>query len=76
MDTKPKTAIITGASTGIGVGLAKKFLERGYSVVATAIDMTKSGAFAPWERLAMVDGDIGQDRVAAAIAETATSKFG
>ena len=76
MDTKPKTAIVTGASMGIGAGLAKRFLERGYSVVATAKDMTKSAAFAPSERLAMVDGDIGQDRVAAAIAETATSKFG
>jgi NAD(P)-dependent dehydrogenase (short-subunit alcohol dehydrogenase family) len=76
MDTKPKTAIVTGASMGIGAGLANKFLERGYSVVATALDMTKSGSFAPSERLALVDGDIGQVRVATAIAETAMSKFG
>ena len=40
-----KTVIVTGASQGIGAGLVKTFLERGYSVVANSRDMTKSGAF-------------------------------
>src|ERR1700719_1621549 len=31
-----KTVIITGASQGIGAGLANRFLERGYNVVATS----------------------------------------
>ena len=31
-----KTAIVTGASQGIGAGLARAFLERGYNVVANA----------------------------------------
>jgi NAD(P)-dependent dehydrogenase (short-subunit alcohol dehydrogenase family) len=76
VNTKSKTAIVTGASMGIGAGLANGFLDRGYSVVASALDMTKSGSIAPSERLAIVDGDIGQARVAAAIAETAMSRFG
>jgi len=76
MQNQAKTAVVTGASMGIGAGLVKTFLERGYSVVANAKDMTKSGAFAPSERLALVDGDIGNAATAAKIANTATSKFG
>jgi NAD(P)-dependent dehydrogenase (short-subunit alcohol dehydrogenase family) len=30
-----KTAIVTGASRGIGAGLVEAFLKRGYSVVHT-----------------------------------------
>ena len=33
VDTR-KTAIVTGASRGIGAGLVEEFLERGYNVVA------------------------------------------
>ena len=70
-----KTVIVTGASQGIGAALVKTFLARGYSVVANSRNMTRSGAFVPSDRLALVDGDIGQIATAAKIAETATSKF-
>src|SRR5580700_5267973 len=70
-----RTVIVTGASQGIGAALVKTFLERGYSVVANSRNMTKSGAFVPSDKLALVDGDIGQIATAAKIAETATSKF-
>ena len=70
-----KTVIITGASQGIGAALVKAFLERGYSVVANSRNMTKSGAFVPSDKLALVDGDIGEIATAAKIVETATSKF-
>ncbi len=33
-----QTAIITGASGGIGAGLVERFLEEGYKVVATSRD--------------------------------------
>ncbi len=75
MPNQPKTVIVTGASQGIGAALVKTFLERGYSVVATSRDMTKSRAFAASDKLALVDGDIGQMSTAAKIVETATSKF-
>jgi NAD(P)-dependent dehydrogenase (short-subunit alcohol dehydrogenase family) len=75
MPNEPKTVIVTGASQGIGAGLVKTFLERGYSVVATSRDMTKSGAFVASDKLALVDGDIGQMPTAAKIVETATCKF-
>ena len=75
MMNESRTVIVTGASQGIGAALVKTFLERGYSVVANSRNMTRSGAFVPSDRLALVDGDIGQLATAAKIAETATSKF-
>jgi NAD(P)-dependent dehydrogenase (short-subunit alcohol dehydrogenase family) len=75
MTNERKTVIVTGASQGIGAALVKTFLERGYSVVATSRDMTKSGAFTASDKLALVDGDIGEIATAAKIVETATSKF-
>lgn len=31
-----KTALITGCSRGIGLGLVKEFVNRGYNIIATA----------------------------------------
>ncbi len=76
MQNQTKTAVVTGASTGIGAALVKGFLERGYSVVANARNLTKSDKFARSERLTLVDGDIGDAATAAQIVETATSTFG
>ncbi len=70
-----KTMIVTGASQGIGTGITNAFLDRGYNVVANARDFTNS-ALAPTEKLALVDGDIGQASTAAKIAETAIRNFG
>jgi NAD(P)-dependent dehydrogenase (short-subunit alcohol dehydrogenase family) len=71
-----KTAIITGASQGIGAGLVEAFLERGYNVVANSRHITKRNPFAQSPTLALVDGDIGDPRTAAKIVDTAVSKFG
>jgi len=71
-----KTAIITGASQGIGAGLVKAFLERGYTVVANSRHITKGNPFAASATLVMVDGDIGDPSTAAKIVDTAVSKFG
>jgi NAD(P)-dependent dehydrogenase (short-subunit alcohol dehydrogenase family) len=67
---------VTGASKGIGAGLVKAFLGRGYSVVANSRGITKSGAFEASDKLALVDGNIGEPATAARIAETATTRFG
>jgi NAD(P)-dependent dehydrogenase (short-subunit alcohol dehydrogenase family) len=71
-----KTAIVTGASQGIGAGLVEAFLERGYSVVANSRHITKTNPFAASANLAIVDGDIGDPSTAAKIVETALSRFG
>jgi NAD(P)-dependent dehydrogenase (short-subunit alcohol dehydrogenase family) len=71
-----KTVIVTGASQGIGAGLVKAFLGRGYNVVATSRRITKSDAFEASDKLALVNGDIGEPATAAKIAEAANTKFG
>lgn len=73
---KQATVIVTGASQGIGVGAAKAFLTRGYNVVANSRKISQSRAYAPSNRLALVDGDIGDIATARKIAETAVEKFG
>ena len=52
MATAAKTVIVTGASQGIGAGIAKAFLDRGYRVVASSRHITKSGAFSSGDHLA------------------------
>ncbi len=73
--TTPRTAIVTGASQGIGACLVNTFIERGYTVVATSRSMEKSGFHAS-KQLALVDGDIGEASTAKKIAETAVERFG
>src|SRR5579872_2864724 len=76
MAAKPRTAIVTGASQGIGAGVVGGFLERGYKVVATSRTIKKSSPFSESDHLALVDGDIGDPATAAKIAETAVGRFG
>jgi NAD(P)-dependent dehydrogenase (short-subunit alcohol dehydrogenase family) len=71
-----KTVIVTGASQGIGAGAVKVFLDKGYNVVATSRNVSKSKDLPTSPKLALVDGDIGDASVAAKVAETAISKFG
>jgi uncharacterized protein GlcG (DUF336 family) len=71
-----QTAIVTGASRGIGAGLVGAFLKRGYSVVANSRNITKANPFAAAANVALVDGDIGHPSTAATIVDTAVSRFG
>jgi NAD(P)-dependent dehydrogenase (short-subunit alcohol dehydrogenase family) len=76
MGDTAKTAIITGASRGIGAGLVEAFLKRGYNVVANSRNITKANPFAATANVALVDGDIGLSSTAAKIVDTAVSRFG
>src|SRR5258708_25591619 len=76
MESTQKTAIVTGASQGIGAGLVEAFLKRGYSVVANTRNITKANPFPASPNLALVDGDIGDPKTAAKIVDTAVSRFG
>jgi NAD(P)-dependent dehydrogenase (short-subunit alcohol dehydrogenase family) len=71
-----KTVIVTGASQGIGAGVVKAFLARGYDVVGTARNATKSNDLSASDHLALIDGDIGQVETAQKVAELAIKKFG
>src|ERR1700677_3355311 len=72
--SEKKTAIITGASGGIGAGLVERFLEEGYNVVATSRDANEK--LTPSASLALVDGDIGRQKTASDAVEAAISSFG
>jgi NAD(P)-dependent dehydrogenase (short-subunit alcohol dehydrogenase family) len=76
MANTAQTAIVTGASRGIGAGLVEAFLKRGYNVVANSRHITKASPFAASSNLALVDGDIGDRSTAVKIVDTAVSKFG
>src|SRR5712664_737607 len=76
MNTPQKTAIVTGASQGIGAGIVKAFVEHGFNVVANSRKVTQSIEVAASNHVALVDGHIGDPATAATIAETALSRFG
>ena len=57
MENTQKTAIVTGASQGIGAGAVEAFLQRGYRVVANSRNLTKANPFPASADLALVDGD-------------------
>jgi NAD(P)-dependent dehydrogenase (short-subunit alcohol dehydrogenase family) len=69
-----KTAIVTGASGGIGAGLVDAFLKEGYNVVATSFNTSRSLTASP--SLVLVDGDIGKQETAAKVVEAAINNFG
>lgn len=76
MANTEKTAIVTGASQGIGAAVVEAFLKRGYNVVANSRSITKSNRFPSSANLALVEGDIGDPKTAAKIVDAAVSRFG
>jgi NAD(P)-dependent dehydrogenase (short-subunit alcohol dehydrogenase family) len=74
-----KTAIVTGASGGIGAGLVEVFLKQGYNVVATSLNVTQSlilSTLTASSSLVLIDGDISQQETAAKAVEAAIAHFG
>ncbi|MGB6025058.1 MAG: SDR family NAD(P)-dependent oxidoreductase, partial [Candidatus Sulfotelmatobacter sp.] len=69
-----KTAIITGASGGIGTGLVEGFLGEGYNVVATSLGANRKLANSP--SLVLLEGDIGKQQTAMDAVEAAIRNFG
>jgi NAD(P)-dependent dehydrogenase (short-subunit alcohol dehydrogenase family) len=75
-ESTTRTAIVTGASQGIGAGLVTRFLEMGYNVVGNSRTISDSTNLTPSPRLALVDGDIGDCATAQKITDTAIARFG
>jgi len=73
---QPQVAIVTGASSGMGLGITQALLEHGYQVVANSRTISKSGALKPSSALVLVDGDIGQKETAIKVAAAAVKHFG
>jgi NAD(P)-dependent dehydrogenase (short-subunit alcohol dehydrogenase family) len=70
-----KTAIVTGASQGIGAGIVKAFALRGFNVVANSRKVSESTEVKASDSVALVDGDIGAPATAARIVDAALSRF-
>ncbi len=69
-------AIVTGASSGIGLGIAQALLERGYRVVANSRNISKSESLTSSENLVLVDGSIGGIAIATEVVNAAIRNFG
>ena len=78
MDTR--TAIVTGASSGIGLALAEAFLDLGYVVIGNARTQSRlkkaQGALGSPDRFVPVEGDIGQPEVGKHLFDVALERFG
>lgn len=72
MSAVEKVAIVTGASQGIGAGIVRQLLARGYGVVACS----RKVAATSQPNLVEVAGDISQPETAARIIQTAKERFG
>jgi len=71
-----QTAIVTGASSGMGLGITRALLEKGYRVVGSSRTISKSKELKASEDLVLVDGDIGQKDSAVKVADAAIRHFG
>jgi NAD(P)-dependent dehydrogenase (short-subunit alcohol dehydrogenase family) len=69
-------AIVTGASSGIGLGLTRALLERGWRVVATSRTISKSKDLKPSPDLVLVDGEVSKKETAVKVVEAALDHFG
>src|SRR5690349_1059878 len=76
MKSKKQTAVITGASSGIGLGLTKGFLDAGFNVVANSRHASTAGTLTPTGDLLLVDGDVGDPSTAQSVIHAAEQRFG
>lgn len=80
MSKSDKTVVITGATSGIGLGLAEAFLKEGYNVVGTGRSPERLRATAAQlnagDRFLGVAGDVGKPESAREVFEQAIEKFG
>jgi NADP-dependent 3-hydroxy acid dehydrogenase YdfG len=73
--TKKQVAIVTDASSGVGLGITQALLQHGYHVVANSRNISKSRDLKPSSDLILVDGDIGKKDSAIKVADAAIEHF-
>lgn len=74
-NNKKPVAIVTGASSGIGLGITQALLKHGYRVVANSRTISKSKDLKPSVDLVLVDGDIGKKETAIKVVDAAIRQF-
>jgi NAD(P)-dependent dehydrogenase (short-subunit alcohol dehydrogenase family) len=73
--TKKQVAIVTGASSGMGLGITQALLQHGYRVVANSRNISKSKDLKPSSDLILVDGDISKMDSAIKVADAAINCY-
>ncbi len=75
---RPKVAIVTGASSGIGLEAVRRLVACGYRVVANSRNITSANSLDGTGdlKLKLVDGDIGIRETAQRVVDTALQSFG
>lgn len=76
---KDKTVLVTGAASGIGLAVARRFLDEGARVVMLDIDeacLKESAAKLPQDRILVRVGDTADKQTAASAVKAAVEKFG
>src|SRR5438093_10710805 len=68
-----RTAIVTGASRGIGAALVEALVNAGYNVVATSRNVNQS--LAASTNLVLVEGDFGKKETSAKVVAAVMEKF-
>jgi NAD(P)-dependent dehydrogenase (short-subunit alcohol dehydrogenase family) len=72
---KKQVAIVTGASSGMGLGITQALLQRDYRVVANSLHISKSKDLKPSSDLILMEGDIGKMDTAIKVADAAIKHF-
>jgi NAD(P)-dependent dehydrogenase (short-subunit alcohol dehydrogenase family) len=72
MSAARKTAIVTGASQGIGAALVDAFVERGYGVVANSRTIKTTGS----DNVVAIAGDAADPQTAERVVAAAIERFG
>jgi NAD(P)-dependent dehydrogenase (short-subunit alcohol dehydrogenase family) len=70
-----KVAIVTGASSGIGLEVVRRLIASGYNVVANSRNITSANTVDGTGSLKLVDGDIGIQETAQRVVATAIQSF-
>jgi NAD(P)-dependent dehydrogenase (short-subunit alcohol dehydrogenase family) len=70
-----KVAVVTGASRGVGLDIARKLIAKGYRVIANSRQLTSS-TLPENDSTHLVSGDIGKPNVAEQAVDAAIRKFG
>ena len=71
-----KTAIVTGAASGIGLAVTRLLLDQGARVVAEDIDPAVEKCFADNENVVPLVGDVSKEETATRAVQLAEERFG
>lgn len=76
MKEQMRVAIVTGASSGIGLEMLLALLKAGYCVVGTSRTISKAADLKKLSNLTIVDGDAGKKETAVAVNKAAIENYG